>query len=68
MGGGALLEGGDEVALEEVCAGGERDGVELNAEEDVALVREEGEGFGHSGERGVREECEEGFDCGDGWR
>ncbi len=60
------LEGGDEVALEEVCACGEGDGVWDGAFEVGGGCCEEVEGFGDGGGLGGGEEEDEGFDGGDG--
>lgn len=49
--GGLLLEDGDDVALEEFCAGTERDWVGLRGDQGAACCFEEVYGFRYSAER-----------------
>ena len=64
----ATLEGGDEIALEEICASGERDRVRDRAFQQCGGGVDDVEGFGNGGEGGGKlgKEEDKGFDGGDG--
>ena len=63
--GAGALERGDEVALEEVCAGGESDPVGHGLAEGRCGGLEEVERFGDGGCGRCGEGCDQGFNCGD---
>lgn len=57
-----MLQRADGVALEELGAGSQADGVADGSDEEGGVVGEEGERFGGGGGGRVREEVEEGGD------